>query len=181
MVRDKYTFKSDGDFLKPPEKSIDAVLDDTRRVDDALLHALSLVLASNTEYARSVSALLETDMTREQTFNEMNSASRELLDRTQKLIESQEQLKELLDSLSDEYREVMEIIVRSQLETQQQYIDEKFKTLFKAQGLPVEGMTKWQRFLNKLKGLLKHELGLLLIGAVLYHLIIILLRYFGVN
>ena len=123
MVRDKYSFKSDGDFLKPPDKSIDAVLDDTRRVDDALLHALSLVLASNTEYARSVSALLETDMTREQAFNEISSNSRELLERTHSLIESQERLRELLESLSDEYRETMSILIKSQLDGQQQYLD----------------------------------------------------------
>lgn len=178
MVRDKFSFSSDGNFIKPPDKSIDTVLEDTRRVDDALLHALSLVLASNTEYARSVSALLETDMTREQTFNEMNSRSKELLEKTQQLIEHQEKLRELLDNISDENRALMEIVIKDHLDTQQQYMDSKFKALFKHHGLTENGTPTW---LGRLRNVFTHEFSLLVLGAILYHIIVFILKYFGVK
>ena len=37
--------------ILPDNIPMDKLLADTRRVDDALLHALSLVLSSNSEYA----------------------------------------------------------------------------------------------------------------------------------
>ena len=72
---------------------VDQLIGENRRADDALLHALSLVLSSNSEYARSVSALLENDLSREQTIEHLNAGSKTLLENTNKLIASQEELR----------------------------------------------------------------------------------------
>ena len=184
MSSERYKFQSDKDddvFLRPPAQSLEKVLGDSRRIDDALLHALSLVLTSNTEYARSVSALLETDLNREQTFNEINTRTKELLEKTQKLIESQEQLKDALESISDEHREVLELLIKGQLETHQKYMDQKFGALFLSAGLKNDGTEHGaaDKVVLKFKALLTHEVWVMVIGAILYHLALLAAKHFG--
>jgi len=184
MRQDGYSFKSDDvNPLKPQEKSISTILGTTRRVDDALLHALSLVLTSNTEYARSVSALLETDMNRDQTFNEINSQSKDLLEQAQLLISSQEQLKELLISLSKEHKEVMELLIAGHLTDQKQYMDKQFSTLFVSAGLLQDGSKRHTtaRIAFKAKKLLAHDIWFMALGAFIYHLATLAVQYFGGN
>ena len=78
MEKDDYLFsnfdssKKKTGRIQDEAKTVDPNLE-TRRVDDTLLQALSLVLSSNSEYARSMSALLENDLEREQLVNQINS------------------------------------------------------------------------------------------------------------
>ena len=103
MEKEDYLFSNFDSSKKKPGKSTDDKGDsvlDNRRVDDTLLQALSLVLSSNSEYARSMSALLENDLEREQLVSQINNKVFDLYNETKKLVESQENLTEILNKLS---------------------------------------------------------------------------------
>jgi cysteinyl-tRNA synthetase len=186
MSRDDFKFstgESDSErnpALHPGVNRIEQIFGDNRRIDDALLHALSLVLSSNSEYARSVSALLENDLSREQSVEQLSENSKELLEHTRKLIASQESLHKLIETLNDEYKEYLNATVAKHLGTQQTYMDAKFEALFENAGLTKQGQQygPTDRLIIKIKEIFSHELLVMFIGAAIYHLIILAVTYY---
>lgn len=184
MGRDEFKFSTDGSEAKKNTKAaanpIEQILGETRRVDDALLHALTLVLSSNSEYARSVSALLENDLSREQTVDQLNASSKELLENTRKLIASQEELQRLIDNLNEDYKQYLNEAMGRHLGTQQAYMDEKFEALFENAGLTKKGEQygPTDRLVLKIKEIFTHEIWVMAIGAIIYHLAIMAVTYF---
>ena len=179
MDKNEYTFSESAEAPKkqrkpyPEAKPLEVALNDTRRVDDALLHALSLVLSSNSEYARSVHALLENDLDREQLIDQINGKVKELLEQTKKLIQSQESLSELLNEFNDEYKGVVETAMSEANEKQQDYMNEKFSALFIATGLKADGTeySPIDKFILKVKSVLINQLWVLVTGAAIYHFV----------
>jgi hypothetical protein len=167
-------------LLRPGVNPVEQILGENRRVDDALLHALSLVLSSNSEYARSVSALLENDLSREQSVEQLSENSKELLEHTRKLISSQEALYKLIETLNDEYKEFLNDTMTKHLGTQKSYMDSKFEALFENAGLTKQGQQygPTDRLILKIKEILSHELWVMFIGAAIYHLAIIAVTHY---
>ena len=182
MGRDDFKFSTGEDSKHRALRltPVDKILGETRRVDDALLHALSLVLSSNSEYARSLSALLENDLTREQTIEQLNTSAKELLENTRKLIDSQEQLSEQLAELNEDYKECLNNAIRQHLIDQKEYMDEKFEALFENAGLTKTGEQygPTDRLIIKLKEVFTQELWVMVIGAALYQLALIAFHKF---
>lgn len=177
MGKDSFRFTADGDTVRPacalaPPTSVDTLLNDNRRVDDALLHALSLVLSSNSEYARSVSALLENDLSREQTIGQLTGSSKELLENTRKLIASQEQLKDLLEGMNEDYKQFLEEAIGNHLGIQKVYMDQKFKALFENAGLKEDGSNygPTDKLVLKTKAIFTQEVWVMAVGALIYWL-----------
>jgi hypothetical protein len=73
----------------------------------------------------------------------------------------------------------MEILIKDHLDSQQKYMDQKFQTLFAHHGIQeIATSNKW---ILRVKQLLRQELFILAVGVVLYHVIWILVKYFGVT
>lgn len=186
MGRDDFKFSTGeseskrNKLLRPATNPVEQILGENRRVDDALLHALSLVLSSNSEYARSVSALLENDLSREQTIEQLNAGSRELLENTRKLIASQEELQKLIDDLNEDYKQFLNEAMGRHLGNQQAYMDEKFEALFENSGLTKKGEQygPTDRLVLKVKEIFTHEIWVMAIGAVIYHLAVMAVTHF---
>lgn len=163
--------------------SVEKALGETKRVDDALLHALSLVLSANGDYARSVANLLESDLEKEQSLEDIKEKIDALSQDTDKLIRSQEQLVELLGSFNEEYKEFLDQALLDAGKKQQDYLDKKFSTLFKNAGLKDDG-TEYgpsDQLIVKVKSLLSNELWILATGAVLYQIIIWIIQKYSLT
>ena len=186
MEKEEYTFLDPEGLRKKTKNHADAkpletVLIETRRVDDALLHALSLVLSSNSEYARSVSALLENDLEREKTIDHINSKAKELLEQTKELVDSQNELAQLLSTFTKEYKGFIEAMLASTNEKQQDYMDIKFSALFTNLGLRADGSeySPTDKLIVKFKNVLSQQLWVLAAGAFIYHVILLLAKKYG--
>lgn len=134
----------------------------TRRVDDALLDALKLVLNTNSEYAKSVSALLENDIDKER-------VNGELLSKTSTLLENQKRLIELLESFSDDYKEFLNEVLSNSANENRAFISDKFAPLFVKHGLKPDG-TEHDDFVKDYKAI-KRAVGrhfLSAIGGILF-------------
>lgn len=166
----------------PEVKSLEVLLGENRRIDDALLHALSLVLSTNSEYAKSVHELLDSDLTREQAIGRIDDKIKELVDQTKKLIESQDNLTDLLNAFNENYRDTLDEVMTDSDERQQKYMNSKFSSLFLNLGLQADGTeySPADKLIIKFKAVLTQQLWLLLVGAGLYHLALLLLKkYFS--
>ena len=169
MEKEDYLFSNFDSSKKKPGKSTDDKGDsvlDNRRVDDTLLQALSLVLSSNSEYARSMSALLENDLEREQLVSQINNKVFDLYNETKKLVESQENLTEILNKLSND-------IVSGSNEGQKIYLDTKFAPIYTNLGLKIDGTdyNPADKFLMTLKKFTIDRIWYIAGGAVIYHFI----------
>lgn len=154
---------------------------ETKRVDDALLHALSLVLSANGEYARSVSALLEADLERDASLSEAIDLIKDLVRDTQSLIKSQEELKSILGGFSQQYSSILNKALVDVVDNQKEYLDEKFIGLFKFAGLKEDG-TEYppaDKVIVKLRSAILHQLWLLASGGVLFYLANLISKKFG--
>lgn len=167
----------------PEAKSLETLLGENRRVDDALLHALSLVLSTNSEYAKSVHELLDSDLTREQVIGQIDNKIKELVDQTKRLIESQEDLTNVLTAFNENYKDVLNEVMVESDERQQEYFDNKLSALFVNLGLKSDGTDylPTDKFIIKIKTIFSQQLWLLIIGAVIYHMALLLLKKYGVG
>ena len=167
--------------ILPDNIPMDKLLADTRRVDDALLHALSLVLSSNSEYARSVSALLENDLDKEQTISQIHSETHELLEQTKKLLVSQDNLTELLNAFTDDYKSFFETTLDHTVEQQQEYLDEKFTALFLEAGLKSDGTehAPADKLILTMKNFITQKIGMFLASVLIYHFALLLVKKMG--
>lgn len=181
MDNNEYLF-SDGDGQKNKRKDNTNSTLLEHRADDALLHALSLVLSSNSEYARSIHSLLENDLNNGHTIDEIGNKVRELLEQTEKLIDSQTELSNLLTTFNNEYKDVVQTAMIKSNEKQQEYLNSKFSYLFLNLGLKSDGTeySPVDRFFIKLKTTLSNQLWLLFVGIILYHIALtVVKKYLG--
>ncbi len=167
--------------VRPEAKSLETVLGDNRRVDDALLHALSLVLTTNSEYAKSVHELLEADLKREQTLGQIEDTVKQLVDETKKLIESQDKLTTLLKAFNDEYKDTLDEAINDSDTRQQDYLNSKFSALFLNLGLKADGTehSPSDKFIIKVKSAFSQQLWLFITGVILYHIALLILKKYG--
>lgn len=181
MDSNEYLFSDvENQKSKKKDNATDTLLE--HRADDALLHALSLVLSSNSEYARSIHSLLETDLNNGHTINEVDNKVRELLEQTEKLIDSQDALSILLTTFNSEYKDVVQTAMIRSNEKQQEYMNSKFSFLFLSLGLKSDGTeySPVDRFFIRLKTTLSNQLWLLFVGIILYHIALtVVKRYLG--
>ena len=188
MDKDEYTFPEMESSSKKkrsslPDTSIpmEKLLGDSRRIDDALLQALSLVLSSNSEYARSVSALLETDLNREQVLNQLHSKTQELLDETKKLVKSQDDLSNILTDFTEDYKTFFEETLNDTNEKHQDYMDAKFSALFTIAGLKPDGTdhAPADKLIINIKSILTQRIWFFIGGAIIYHMAMLFSKKWG--
>lgn len=161
---------------------IESVLTDSRKLDDALLQALSLVLSSNSEYARSIHALLDNDLDKEQAITKLDTKVVDLLTSTEKLIISQDNLSIILKSINDEYRDVVELAVLDSNSNQQTYMDAKFAALFVNLGLKSDGTaySPMDNFIVKIKTIFTNQFWVFVVCLIMYHIALgMVKKYFG--
>ena len=168
MDSNEYLFSDlDNQKNKKKDSAASALLE--HRADDALLHALSLVLSSNSEYARSMHSLLENDLSNGHTINDIGNKVKDLLEQTEKLIDSQNELSTILTTFNSEYKDVVQTAMIKSNEKQQEYMNAKFSFLFLNLGLKSDGTeySPVDRFFIKLKTTLSNQLWLLFVGIIL--------------
>ena len=186
MEKDEYTFQDSESGPKNKRGqsgtvAIDKVLADTRRVDDALLHALSLVLSSNSEYARSVSALLENDLTRDQVVTQIHNKTQELLEQTKNLVDSQKELSGLLADMNTEYKGMLETVLDERNKKIREYLEHKFSALFLSAGLRPDGTdhAPTDKLILTIKTVFTQKIWIFIAGGVLYHFAMLLSKHSG--
>jgi hypothetical protein len=155
--------------------------DSVKRADETLLRALSLVLSSNSEYAKSLSAVLNADLEREHVIEQIDFKVRELLENTNRLIESQDELSDLLKTFNEDNKILLETMLVSFIKKQADYMDTKFAYLFIASGLKCDGSEypPMDKLVIKIKEALSHQIWYLLSGALIYHFILALIKTWG--
>jgi cysteinyl-tRNA synthetase len=160
-------------------KRVDTLVDTARRSDDPLLGALSLVLAANHDYAKSVSNLLSTDLSQGQTLAELKEKISELTNNTNKLIASQEDLLEALSELPDQHKELFELIIKSHEQRHEIYLDSKFSKLFQAVGLKKDGeeFGEADGLIRKLKYFAGKQVMIVVVGMLLYNVAIWIIEH----
>lgn len=153
-----------------------------RRSDDALVHALSLVLTANGEYAKSVSSLLENDLQKQQSLDELKKLITNLITATNVLINAQNDALKTIEEFSDAYYkdDIKESLVELFSE-QRKEMDKKFTKLFVENGLKEDGTeySPADKIIIKLKKVLGNQLWILVSGIILYQLMLALIRKFG--
>jgi cysteinyl-tRNA synthetase len=166
------SFLSDEAAIPINRKRVDTLVDTARRSDDPLLGALSLVLAANHDYAKSVSNLLSTDLSHGQTLAELREKISELTNSTNKLIASQEYLLEALSDLPDQHKELFELIIKSHEQRHEIYLDSKFSKLFQAAGLKKDGeeFGEADGLIRKIKYFTSRQVMTVVVGMMLYHM-----------
>ena len=160
-------------------KRVDTLVDTARRSDDPLLSALSLVLAANHDYAKSVSSLLSTDLSQGQTLAELKEKISELIRNTNKLILSQEELQAALAEMPDQYKELFELIIKVHEQRSETYLDSKFSKLFEASGLKKDGeqFGEADGLIRKVKYLASKQVMTVIVGMLLYNLTIWIIEH----
>ena len=192
MVRDSGARKRDDDdddalssFLSndsvTPSKRVDALVNTARRSDDPLLGALSLVLAANHDYAKSVSSLLNTDLSQGQSLTEIKERLTLLLQKTDTLVSSQEELLQLLNELPETYKEAVEFMLKAHEERHSIYLDAKFSRMFQAVGLKKDGedLGEADSLIRKVKYLVSKQVMSVVVGMVLYNLAVWIIEHAG--
>lgn len=182
MAKGDFKFSSFGEEPKQAEPvTIDHLVQNNRRTDDALLMALSLVLASNKEYANSLAALLESDLSKEQKLNLINAHADKILENTKQLITSQEILTRTLQALNTDYKESVSKLLSESREIEHAYLDNKLKVLFAEMGLKHDGSeySPSDKVVLKLKALFTTELLSVIIGAALFYAATLIVKLKG--
>lgn len=192
MARDSRSRRQDDDDEDPlssflsnepaiPKKRVDALVDTARRSDDPLLGALSLVLAANHDYAKSVSSLLSTDLSQGQSLNEIKERLAVLLQKTELLVTSQEELLQILNELPEVYKEAVEFMIKQHEERHSAYLDAKFSRMFEAVGLKKDGEAHGEAdsLIRKVKYLLSKQVMTVVIGMVLYNVAVWIIEHAG--
>ena len=161
-------------FAKVP---IEKLLNETRRADDALITALSLVLTANSDYAKSLSLLLETGNTNDKILKDLEEQAQELLELTKNLIRSQEALVNILT----EHKEELDALIVKLNKDQQEYMDTKFSAMFVRLGLKSDGTEHGpaDTIIVTLKKMLTKEFYLLVVGAIIWQLLTLLGKKYG--
>ncbi|MCI4437500.1 MAG: hypothetical protein JHC33_11895 [Ignisphaera sp.] len=166
------SFLSGEEAIPINRKRVDTLVDTARRSDDPLLGALSLVLAANHDYAKSVSNLLSTDLSHGQTLAELKEKISELTNSTNKLIASQEALLDALSELPDQHKELFELIIKSHEQRHETYLDSKFSKLFEAAGLKKDGeeFGEADGLIRKIKYFASRQVMTVVAGMIIYHM-----------
>lgn len=161
-------------FAKVP---IEKLLTETRRADDALITALSLVLSANSDYAKSLSVLLENGTNNDAVLENLEDHAAELLALTNRLIQSQEALVNILN----DHKEELDALIVKLNKDQQEYMDKKFSAMFVRLGLKNDGTehAPTDKIVVTIKKLLTKEIYLLIAGAILWHLFTLLGKKYG--
>jgi hypothetical protein len=122
--------------------------------NESLLTALSLVIKANVEYAKGVTDLISSDLTKEDKLSEIQMDLKELLSKTETLIKTQEDLLETLESRG---------------EVNRQHLDKKLAPLYKSAGLKDDGTeySPTDKVVVKLQSALNSKLMVILAGAIL--------------
>lgn len=154
------------------QKRVDTLVDTARRSDDPLLGALSLVLAANHDYAKSVSNLLSTDLSQGQILTEVKERITTLIKSTNALLASQEELQDRLIGLPDEHKELFEMLIKAHEQRSELYMESKFSKLFEAAGLKKDGETYGEAdgLIRKVKYLLSKQVMTVVVGMLLYNI-----------
>lgn len=166
------SFLSNESSVPINRKRVDTLVDTARRSDDPLLGALSLVLAANHDYAKSVSNLLSTDLSQGQTLTELKEKITELNKNTTNLLESQEELLTAISELPDLHKELFEVIIKAHENRNEAYMDSKFSKLFEAAGLKKDGeqFGEADGLIRKVKYLVSKQVMTVVVGMLLYNI-----------
>ena len=150
-----------------------------RKSDEALLHALSLVLNANSDYAKSVSSLLEGDLQKQQSLDELKNLIADLIKATNNIIQSQNNALKVLEEFSDSYyKDDLKVSLLELFEEQKKETDKKFAMLFKESGLKEDG-TEYgptDKFIVSLKTNIGRYLWYLMSSVLIYHALTILTK-----
>lgn len=161
-----------GGSSHPPKRKIDSLVDTARRSDDPLLGALSLVLAANHDYAKSVSSLLSTDLSQGQSLIEIKEKIATLSALTEDLVVSQNSLLVILHDMPKEQKELLELIIFAHEQRNNEYSDAKFSKVFEAIGLKKDGEKYGEAdgLIRKVKYLVSKQVWAVIIGMLFYNI-----------
>lgn len=122
--------------------------------NESLLTALSLVIKANVEYAKGVTDLISSDLTKDDKLSEIQIDLKELLTKTETLISTQQDLLKTLEARND---------------TNKQHLDRKLAPLYKSAGLKEDGTeySPSDKIVVKLQTALSSKLVLIFAGTLL--------------
>lgn len=162
-------------------RRIDSLVFAARRSDDPLLGALSLVLAANHDYAKSVSSLLTTDLSQGKSLLQIKEKLNALLQKTDALVKSQEELLKTLDTLPHTHKALIEEAIKAQNKVYEGFITEKFSKVFLIMGLQKNGDSfgEADNLVRKIRLVINKQVVTIIVSMGLYNLALWLLSYAG--
>lgn len=163
------------------KKRIESLVDAARRSEDPLLGALSLVLAANHDYAKSVSSLLTTDLSQGQSLTEIKERLTTLIQKTDTLVTSQEELLAVLNTIPETHKTIFETVIHAQALKQESFLNDKFSKIFEAVGLKKDGDSfgEADSLIRKVKYLVSKQVMTVIIGMCLYNLALWIIEHAG--